>query len=319
MLRYSKKMNKPEISVLMSVFNEQDYISESIQSVLNQSYENFELIIINDCSTDKTLEILESYTDPRINIFTNNRNIGQTKSLNIGLEKCRGRYIARLDGDDMMAEERLKKQFDYLVNNSHITVIGCYFHVVDENKNKIAKGHWPCGIENTFFYSICGKNPLGHPGVMMEKIAVSNVNNYSEDFLFSQDYDLWLRLLLNGYLIDNIPEYLTFYRDTANNSVEKKQKQELYHRKAFYNYVNVLTNKKIKSAFLDRYLNCLIFNNNNISTFMDSLFVMRTFNFLLSNIAIEIMVEIDKKIYNKMFIDDFNIQSRLLKFIYYTR
>ena len=147
-------MIKPEISVLMSVFNEQDYISESINSVLNQSYKNFELIVINDCSTDKTLEILESYTDPRIKIFTNNSNIGQTKSLNIGLEKCRGRYIARLDGDDMMVVERLRKQIDYLKDHPSITVIGCYFHVIDENKNKIAKGHWPCGIENTFFYSL---------------------------------------------------------------------------------------------------------------------------------------------------------------------
>ena len=88
---------------------------------------------------------------------------------------------------------------------------------------------------------------------------------------------------------------------------------------AFINYVNAISNKKIKSEFLDRYLKCLIFNNNNISTFMDSLFVLRIFNTLLSNIAIEIKVEIDKKIYNKIFIDDFKIQSRLLKFIYYTR
>jgi len=305
----------PDISVLLSVFNEEKYIVDAITSVLDQTYENFELIIIDDASTDNTLEILKSFNDTRINIFTNNRNIGQTKSLNIGLGKCRGRYIARIDSDDIMVKERLQKQFDYLKNNPHVTVIGSYVHVIDENKNKIAKGHWPCGIENTFFYSICGKNPLGHPAVMMQKIAVSNVNNYSEEFLYSQDYDLWLRLLLNGYLIDNIPEYLTYYRDTANNSVEKKQEQELYHHKAFYNYVNVLTNKKMKSTISDRYLDCLIFNDNN-NTFLDSLFVVRTFNFLLSNIAIEIMVEIDRKIYNKMFFNDFKIQSRLLKFFY---
>ena len=91
----------PDISVLLSVFNEEKYIVDAITSVLDQTYENFELIIIDDASTDKTLEILKSFKDTRINIFTNNRNIGQTKTLNIGLDKCRGRYIARIDGNSI--------------------------------------------------------------------------------------------------------------------------------------------------------------------------------------------------------------------------
>ena len=306
----------PDISVLLSVFNEEKYIVDTITSVLDQTYENFELIIIDDASTDNTPNILESFNkDRRISIYSNKQNIGLAQSLNIGIGKCRGQYIARIDGDDIMDKKRLGIQYEYLMQNQDVKVVGSYMHLIDKNGKIIGEGHWPCGVENTLFNSLCGKNPLGHPGVMMEKIAVSNVNNYSEDFLFSQDYDLWLKLLYKGYLIDNIPQYLTLYRDTENNLVEKKQKQELYHRRAFYNYANAISNMKIKSTISDRFLDCLIFNNNN-NKFMDYLFVIRFFNYLFSNIAIEIMVDIDKKIYNKMFFDDFKIKSPLLKILY---
>ena len=310
MLEHSKNMIKPEISVLMSVFNEQDYISESINSVLNQSYENFELIIINDCSTDKTLEILESYTDPRINIFTNNINIGQTKSLNIGLEKCRGRYIARLDGDDMMTKKRLIKQFDYLKNNPDTKVIGSSYYSVDVSGERIGMAKWPCGKDYNLFRSICGKNPVGHPTVLMEKSFINKVGRYREEFWFAQDYDLWLRLFARGYLIDNLPEYLTLYREPIKISNIKKNRQEMLHRKAFISYTQTITNKTIIPSVLNKYLDIILFNECKQLSIREILFVYNIFNYLLDCLSKRFSPAIDKKYFSKMFFKDIQTHSK---------
>ena len=303
-------MNKPEISVLMSVFNEQDYISDSIKSVLNQSYENLELIIINDCSTDKTLEISESFIDSRIKIFTNNSNIGQTKSLNIGLEKCRGKYIARLDGDDIMDRKRLRKQFDYLKNNPDTKVIGSSIYSIDESGERIGTANWPCGKDYNLFRSICGKNPVGHPTVLMEKSVINNVGKYREEFWFAQDYDLWLRLFAGGYLIDNIPEYLTLYRESNEISNTKKNRQEMLHRKAFISYTQNIACTTVNTPILNKYLDFILFNESKPLSIRETLFVYNVFNYLLDCLLKNKSPVIDKKYFRKMFFKDIPMHSK---------
>ena len=104
----------PLVSIIMSVYNEERYIQESLDSVLSQTLDNFELIIIDDCSTDKTAEMIEGYHDSRIRLYRNKENQGLTKNLNNALRYCRGDYIARMDGDDICLPQRLEKQVQYM-------------------------------------------------------------------------------------------------------------------------------------------------------------------------------------------------------------
>ena len=110
-------MADPKVSVLMSVYNGEKYLREAVESILNQTFRDFEFIIIDDGSTDSTNEIIRSYSDCRIRLLENEENIGLTKSLNKGIDQCRGEYIARMDGDDVSLQQRFSKQLEYLINN----------------------------------------------------------------------------------------------------------------------------------------------------------------------------------------------------------
>ena len=112
---------QPEISVIMSVFNGARYLKKSIESILNQSYEDFEYVIIDDGSTDKSKIIIESFKDPRIKLISNKQNIGLAASLNIGIQVSKGKYIARMDCDDVSATKRLENQLEYLIKNPKIS------------------------------------------------------------------------------------------------------------------------------------------------------------------------------------------------------
>jgi glycosyltransferase involved in cell wall biosynthesis len=121
----------PKVSVVMSVYNNESYIREAVESVLNQSFKDFEFIIINDGSTDRTREILTSYTDERIRLF-DQENRGLTISLNRGLSLAKGSYIARMDGDDISDPERFAEEVRFLEQNEKIGLIGTYAHRIDE-------------------------------------------------------------------------------------------------------------------------------------------------------------------------------------------
>jgi glycosyltransferase involved in cell wall biosynthesis len=124
----------PFISVLMSVFNGEDYLAEAIESILNQDFLNFEFIIINDCSTDRSLEIINSFSDPRICLIQNDENKGLTQSLNIGLNHARGKYIVRMDADDISVKNRISTQVKWMEKNPAVIVCGSARKII-ENKN----------------------------------------------------------------------------------------------------------------------------------------------------------------------------------------
>ena len=117
-------MSFPTVSVLTSVYNGERYLRRAIDSILNQSFINFEYIIIDDGSTDSTNKIIQSFNDPRIKLIENTQNIGLTKSLNIGVKICRGDYIARIDADDISFKQRLRKQYHFLLNNMNVVLVG---------------------------------------------------------------------------------------------------------------------------------------------------------------------------------------------------
>ena len=130
------KANTPQITVLMPVYNGEKYLRQAVDSILNQTFKDFEFLIINDGSTDKTLAILQEYKNKRVKIINNKKNIGLTKSLNKGLKLAKGKYIARMDADDISLSNRLRKQIDFLDKHNKIGVLGTQMKIIN-NSNKI--------------------------------------------------------------------------------------------------------------------------------------------------------------------------------------
>ncbi len=220
-------MCTPKISVVMSVYNGEKYLKEAIQSILQQTYQDFEFIIINDCSTDKTNEIIKSFNDPRIKVIDNQENIGLTKSLNKGVGVAKGQYIARMDADDVSLPHRFKTQIEFLEKNFQYALVGSsYYQINDTGKIRV---YTKVLIGNLELHSgLLEQNWFVHGSVMIRKSAFISCNGYNEEFKYAQDYDLWLRLS-EHFKIANIEEPLYYWRSTPDCvSVLKKDKQMYY-------------------------------------------------------------------------------------------
>jgi len=189
-------MKEPLISVIMSVFNGQEYLEESIQSILNQSFKNFEFIIVNDGSFDNTKEILKKYQskDPRIKIITNDGNIGLTKSLNRAIKIAQGKYIARQDADDISLSQRLEKQIEFLEKNPEIKVLGTFGYLIAQEAEILGKEIVPISSQ-AIKKVLIKRNPFIHTSIMVKKEIIDKVGAYNEKFRTSQDYELWFRIL----------------------------------------------------------------------------------------------------------------------------
>lgn len=196
----------PKISVVMPVYNSEAYLGEAIDSVLNQTFQDFELIIIDDASQDRSKEIIGSYTDPRIILIINEHNIGVAKSLNKGIDKSTGRYIARMDSDDICREDRFMKQYLHMEQNSHIAVCGSFAEIIG-NGEQLNYPTEPGEIASSLFFYCC----ITHPTVMMRREFLDQHNlRYPEQYK-AEDYKLWVDISRTGR-ISNIPEILLSYR-----------------------------------------------------------------------------------------------------------
>ena len=216
--------NKPLISVLLPVYNSELYIKEAVDSILNQTYSHFELIIIDDCSTDNTIAILRSYHDSRINLIVKSENTGYTNSLNYGISIAKGKYIARMDGDDISLPERFEKQVDFLENNPEVVLCGTQYQIIGTSKT--------CN-HPTEHDEIKAKLILGcyiaHPTVMFNKTFFDdNQLNYNTEMEPAEDYDLWSRVAFLGK-IANLNEVFLDYRVHENQTSHVRfQKQRKF-------------------------------------------------------------------------------------------
>ncbi|EGK8090632.1 glycosyltransferase [Campylobacter lari] len=220
------KHNKPLVSVIMPTFNREDYVSFAIESILNQSYLNFEFIIIDDCSTDSTYSIIQEYAknDNRIVVLRNERNKGIVYSLNSCIEICKGKYIARMDDDDVSLPERIKRQVDVMEENSDITVAGSYFKPIGEDENIDFFGNWVNVCEYDMIkLKMMFECPICHPTVMIRAEFLKNYNlAYSYKYQYAEDYRLWADIIQKGGKIINIPEILLLYR-ISNSSISRNK------------------------------------------------------------------------------------------------
>jgi len=217
-------INNPKVSVIMSVYNEEQFLKESVDSILNQTFKNFEFIIIDDGSTDRTPEILKHYKDKRLKII-NQENMGLTKSLNKGVKLAHGEYIARMDADDISELSRIEKQVEALEIAKDVAVVASWYSIIDEEGNEIIKEKIPCRMKelSRMFQK---SNPFCHGSVMMRRDILKKVGLYREKFRYAQDYDLWLRMLAKGYQFYVIPEFLYRLR-ISRKAISKRHDQRL--------------------------------------------------------------------------------------------
>ncbi|MDX2173404.1 MAG: glycosyltransferase [Bacteroidota bacterium] len=202
-------MINPLISIILPVYNAQDYIKESIDSILNQTYKNFEFIIINDGSTDKSEEIILSFNDSRIKYFSQ-KNIGLAGTLNVGLNFATGIYIARQDQDDISHKDRLEKQIDYLEKNPSILLLGTRAKIFSNSQQDL-RFHNHATHPAELKFDLLFDNPFVHSSVMFKKEIINEIGNYNTDKSFFEDYELWSRFSAKGS-VANLKNVLVDYR-----------------------------------------------------------------------------------------------------------
>jgi glycosyltransferase involved in cell wall biosynthesis len=205
---------EPIISVIMSVYNGEKYLRASIESILNQTLTEFEFIIINDGSTDKTKDILKYFSDGRI-IVIEQQNCGLTISLNKAISISRGKYIARQDADDISMPSRLEKQKYFLENNKDMIMVGSTYCIINEENEE--KGIYKLPISDTEIrWNMIFRNPFCHSTIMIHSDIMKKENLcYDNKLYHSQDYDLWSRIIKFGK-VQNIEEPLIKLRFHSN-------------------------------------------------------------------------------------------------------
>ena len=193
----------------MPVYNAERFLKKSIESILEQSYGNFEFIIIDDGSTDKSFQIIESYNDCRIKAYRQDHR-GVTITLNKCIALSEGNILVRQDADDFSSEDRFKLQLDYLEENPNVYLLGSSSYLIDDKDRIIKQIAFP--HDNGTLQQVLLKfNPFIHGSVMIKKDILKAVGLYREQFLLDQSYDLWLRISEKS-MISNLPQFLYYYR-----------------------------------------------------------------------------------------------------------
>jgi glycosyltransferase involved in cell wall biosynthesis len=229
----------------MPVYNGGEYLRHSIESILSQTYKDFEFLIINNHSTDNSLEIIQSFNDSRITVYSNSVNLGQTKSLNIGLGLAKGRYIVINDADDLSLPHRVETQLDFILKHPEYVVVGTSGFIMDHT-GTIKRTYLKHVTPKEIMLSILDNSPIIHGSVIMDKEAILACGGYNEEFKVCQDYELWSSLIRKGYSIINIPDITVIIRLHSNSvSFREKDMQAMENERIIYENITALTNLKI--------------------------------------------------------------------------
>jgi len=217
-------MNWPNVTVLMAVRNSEKYLRKSIKSILQQQYNNFVFMIIDDASEDQSPKIIKSFRDERIMLITNKKAVGLTKNLNFGMKKSLSRYIIRMDADDLAHKTRIKKQVEFMEKNPSIDVSGSWVKTFG-----VRKYEWKFPLsDNEIKMELLFSNPLAHPSIIIKSESFKKFDiQYDEYYLYAQDFELWARSM--KYLnFSNIGEFLLFYRlrkEHFNNLIQAPKRK----------------------------------------------------------------------------------------------
>jgi len=256
-VRNHNSLNPPLVSVFMAVYNTAGYLRQAIDSILLQTYTNFELIIVNDGSSDDSHNIISSYTDPRIVYIRNEVNRGIVASRNIGLNRVRGNYLAVLDSDDIAVPERLEKQVAFMEANPDYGLCGTHFTIIDASGKKINKTRFPQKDQDIRAYLYLG-NCFCHSSTMV-RTELAKKFRYSEDNILGEDYQLFIDVAGISKLA-NLPFMGCYYRLHSTN-VSTQMNSQMYSSIRRINRQNLI---KLGISFTDKQLDVhsqfLIFN-----------------------------------------------------------
>lgn len=222
----SLKQN-PIVSVIIPCYNAEKYGESAVRSIMSQTYKNLEIIVTDDCSTDGTFAILEKLAseDSRIRLYKNEKNLKIVKTLNNMILLAKGKYIARMDADDISLPERIEKQVKFLEENPDIAFCGTNAVIIDENGRKIGKSCHPLTCKEIRFF-LQFYSTFFHPAIMIRS-GVYKENLYDEDFLYAEDYELWARMIFSenlqgANLKEKLLEYRVFKEQTSAIHQEKQ-------------------------------------------------------------------------------------------------
>jgi len=234
--------NAPKISVIMPVYNGEKYLKEAIESILNQTFRDFEFIIINDGSTDNSGKVIANFHDPRIQII-NQANQGLRGALNVGITRSTGQYIARMDQDDISLPQRFAKQVEFLDTHPEYVMVGTTYAHIDE-MSEITTAFPALLDDEEIKRELYTKTPFGHGTVMIRGISLRKGNYwYSEGAVHMEDYDLWMRFSSAGKYA-NLPEILYLWRQSPTNTTSKHAITQ--QRNAYALQKHSLTKKTLK-------------------------------------------------------------------------
>ena len=227
-----------KISVIMSVYNGEEYLAEAIDSVLGQSLADFELIVINDCSTDRTGELLARYAsaDARVKVHTNEVNLRLPSSLNKAISLAQGKYIARMDADDICLPDRLEKQYAFMEAHPDVALSSCKFMTL---KNGVFSSGG-CGSKTdheSLKAMLLVTNPILHPGIIAKAEVIRELG-YDPSFTCTEDMELWTRFVMAGYKVEILSEYLMVYRlhdkQITQTTYERQRREVVAIQKRYY-------------------------------------------------------------------------------------
>lgn len=223
----------PMVSILMPVYKTSQYLREAMDSMLSQTFTDFELIVLNDCSPDNAEEILDEYNDPRIVRYLGEKNVGLANVLNVGMQLAKGEYIARMDSDDLSTPNRLEVQVNFLEQHPDIDLCSCGMILFGAKDGKWVRESDPDKVRiSALFYS-----PILHASSVWRKEAFEKEGlHFEQEMVPAEDYDLWCRALAKGLRMVNIPECMYLYRIHANQATgntERTSRKEVEVRRKF--------------------------------------------------------------------------------------
>jgi Glycosyltransferases involved in cell wall biogenesis len=245
-------MAVPRVSILMPVYNVAPYLREAMDSILTQTYHDFELIVLDDCSPDKSAEILDSYIDSRIVRYRGEYNAGLANVLNVGMKMARGEFIARMDSDDVSLPERLEKQVAYLDAHPDMDLCSCGMQLFGRETETWIRELDPEDVKITaLFYS-----PILHASCVWRRLNFEKSGlGFNQDMVPAEDYDMWTRALVAGLQLVNIPDVLYKYRiheEQATSNHENLVRKDLEVQRNYLSQVFPNLEQSAIDKFIDK-------------------------------------------------------------------
>jgi len=230
-------MTHPRVSILMPVYNVAPYLREAMDSILTQTFQDFELIVLDDYSPDNSSEILDTYTDERIVRYRGEKNMGLSNVLNVGLQMARGEFIARMDSDDLSTPERLATQVAYLDAHPEIDLCSCGMELFGAKQETWVR---EANVEDVKITALF-HSPILHASSMWRRASFERVGlRFLQEMVPAEDYDMWTRAMAAGLRLVNIPQVMYQYRIHPSQATTQTDKTAKKDREVKANYLRML-------------------------------------------------------------------------------